>query len=232
MPLLRRTAIPDPALSRKRLRGPWNLRRPKGHSSPTNRSRRQIKPKPFGLSWRRISVRMATFATPTAMMPAHLAFGDAARAHRLDRVVDRARRDALHVGLLDHRGERLLGHASRLQEAGEVGALPQLGMCSSTVPARVSQSCRDSRCAGQAAAGSSRHGPRRWRRPLPSPSAARRQSRSCRAGYRGRGSSLRARRFIMSLVIGASFESGCVSNPTLPTNIDDRRYATRSLPRC
>ncbi|WP_170136924.1 hypothetical protein [Mesorhizobium loti] len=33
----------------------------------------------------------------------------------------------------------------------------------------------------------------------------------------------------MSLVIGGSFESGCVSNPTLPKNIDDRRKAARSL---
>ena len=29
-----------------------------------------------------------------------------------------------------------------------------------------------------------------------------------------------------------SFEPGCVSNPTLPKNIDDHRYAARSLRRC
>ena len=46
---------------------------------------------------------------------------------RLDQVVDRAGRDALDVGFLDDGGERLLGHAARLQEAGEVGALPELG---------------------------------------------------------------------------------------------------------
>ena len=46
---------------------------------------------------------------------------------RLDQVVDRAGRDALDVGLLDHRGQRLLGHAARLQEAREVAALAQLG---------------------------------------------------------------------------------------------------------
>jgi hypothetical protein len=71
---------------------------------------------------------------------AHVALGDAARPHRLDQVVDRARRAAVHVGLLHHGGERLLGHAARLQEAGEVAVLGTLGMRSSTVPARVSQS--------------------------------------------------------------------------------------------
>ncbi len=33
----------------------------------------------------------------------------------------------MHVGLLDHRGERLLGGAARLQEGGEVTALAQAG---------------------------------------------------------------------------------------------------------
>ena len=59
--------------------------------------------------------------------PADLALGDAAHAHGLDQVVDRAGRDALDVGLLDHRGQRLLGHPARLQEAREVAALAQLG---------------------------------------------------------------------------------------------------------
>src|SRR5512144_2050348 len=55
-----------------------------------------------------------------------LALGNAAHAERLDQVVDRAHRDALDVGLLDHGSERLLGHPARLEEAREVGALPQL----------------------------------------------------------------------------------------------------------
>ena len=58
--------------------------------------------------------------------PRHLALGDAGHAHRLDQIVDRAGRDALDVGLLDHRGQRLLGHPARLQEAREVAALAQL----------------------------------------------------------------------------------------------------------
>src|SRR5512133_1111693 len=55
-----------------------------------------------------------------------LALGNAAHAERLDQVVDRAHRDALDVGLLDHGSERLLGYPARLEEAREVGALPQL----------------------------------------------------------------------------------------------------------
>ena len=58
---------------------------------------------------------------------ADLALGDAGHAQRLDQLVDRAGRDALDVGFLDHRRQRLLGHPARLQEAREVAALPQLG---------------------------------------------------------------------------------------------------------
>ena len=47
-------------------------------------------------------------------------------AHRLDQVVDRAGRDALDVGFLDHRRQRLLRHPARLQKAREVAALAQL----------------------------------------------------------------------------------------------------------
>ena len=39
---------------------------------------------------------------------------------------DLARRDAGHVGLLDHGHERLLGPLARLEEAREVAALAQL----------------------------------------------------------------------------------------------------------
>ena len=59
--------------------------------------------------------------------PADLALGDAAHAHGLDQVVDRAGRDILDIGLLDHRGQRLFGQPPRLEEAGEVAALPELG---------------------------------------------------------------------------------------------------------
>src|SRR5690606_1644854 len=59
--------------------------------------------------------------------PRHLALRDAAHAHRLDQIVDRTRRDALDIGLLDHGRQRLLGHAAWLQKAGEVASLPELG---------------------------------------------------------------------------------------------------------
>jgi hypothetical protein len=52
--------------------------------------------------------------------------GDAAHAERLDQIVHRARGDALDVGFLDDGRKRLLGHASRLQEAGKARALPEL----------------------------------------------------------------------------------------------------------
>lgn len=38
----------------------------------------------------------------------------------LDQVIDRTGRDALNVGFLYHRGQRLLGHPARLLEAGEI----------------------------------------------------------------------------------------------------------------
>jgi hypothetical protein len=57
---------------------------------------------------------------------AHLALGDARHAHGLDEVIDRPRRDALNIGLLDHRRQRLLGHAPGFQKAREVAALPEL----------------------------------------------------------------------------------------------------------
>ena len=41
--------------------------------------------------------------------PADLALGDAGHAHRFDEIVDRPGRDAMHISLLHHRGERLLG---------------------------------------------------------------------------------------------------------------------------
>jgi hypothetical protein len=58
--------------------------------------------------------------------PRDLALRHARAAHGLHEVIDRAGRDTLDVGLLDHSGERLLGHPARLQEAGEVRALAQL----------------------------------------------------------------------------------------------------------
>ena len=56
-----------------------------------------------------------------------LTLGDAAHPHRLDQIIDRTGRDALHVGFLDDGGQCLLGGTSRLQEGWEVAAGTQLG---------------------------------------------------------------------------------------------------------
>ena len=55
-----------------------------------------------------------------------LALGDPRHPHRLHKVVNGACRNAVYVGFLDDGHQRLLGSTPRLQEAGEVAALPQL----------------------------------------------------------------------------------------------------------
>jgi hypothetical protein len=84
---------------------------------------------------------------------ADLALGDAGHAQRLDPRrsapttevgagseprVHRAGRDALHVGLLDHRRQRLLATRRGSRKPGKWLPFLSLGMCSATVPARVS----------------------------------------------------------------------------------------------
>jgi len=59
--------------------------------------------------------------------PGHLALGDAAHAHGLHQIIHRARRDALDVGFLDHRRQRLFSHPPGLQKTGEVTATAQPG---------------------------------------------------------------------------------------------------------
>ena len=56
--------------------------------------------------------------------PGNLAFGYARHSHGLDEVIDGAGRDALDVGLLNDRRQRLLAHAAGLQKARKVGAFP------------------------------------------------------------------------------------------------------------
>jgi hypothetical protein len=56
----------------------------------------------------------------------YLALGYAGAAHGLHQIVDRARRHALDVRLLDHGRQRLLGQPSRFQKAREVAAGSQL----------------------------------------------------------------------------------------------------------
>lgn len=56
----------------------------------------------------------------------HRAFGDAGKPHGLHKLVDPAGGDAADPSLLDHRDQGLLRRPARLQEAREVGTLPQL----------------------------------------------------------------------------------------------------------
>jgi hypothetical protein len=76
-----------------------------------------------------LSGRSRNAAILSSISPAEaadLALRDPGHAHRLGELVDRAGRDALDVGVLDHRRQRLLGHPARFQEAGEVAAAAQL----------------------------------------------------------------------------------------------------------
>src|SRR5262249_23537098 len=61
-----------------------------------------------------------------AAQPADLAFRDARHAHGFDQIIDRARRHAVHISLLDNRGEGFLGQAPRFQKHREAAALAQL----------------------------------------------------------------------------------------------------------
>jgi hypothetical protein len=58
--------------------------------------------------------------------PADLALRHAAGTHGFHQIAHRTRRDAVDVGFLDHRGERLLHRPARLQEALQVAARPRL----------------------------------------------------------------------------------------------------------
>src|SRR4051794_19046369 len=56
-----------------------------------------------------------------------MTFRDPRGPYRLDQVIHRAGRDAVHVSLLNDGRERLLRRAPRLQESGKVTAFAQLG---------------------------------------------------------------------------------------------------------
>ena len=67
-----------------------------------------------------------------------LDFGDAADPHGLDQLIDAPRADAGDPGLLNLRHRGLLDRLAQFQEAGEVGASPELGILTLSVPSRVS----------------------------------------------------------------------------------------------
>src|SRR5438874_10401190 len=69
----------------------------------------RIQPDIGPLAFERTVEEGRDLAVDLAAQPRYLALGDAGHAHRTDQLVDRAGRHALDIGLLDHRGQRLLG---------------------------------------------------------------------------------------------------------------------------
>lgn len=57
---------------------------------------------------------------------ADLAYGDATRPHGADQIIDRSCGNPLHIGLLDHRQQRLFRRLARLEEGWKVATLAQL----------------------------------------------------------------------------------------------------------
>ena len=75
-----------------------------------------------------------------AAQPADGVLAHPVQAELLHQPVDLAGRDAVDIGLLDHRDQRLLGAPARLQETtGSSCPVRSLGMASSSSPTRVSQ---------------------------------------------------------------------------------------------
>src|SRR3954447_3402738 len=61
-----------------------------------------------------------------AAQAADLALGDATHTHGLNQIIDGTCRNALDIGFLDHRGQRLFGHQTRFEEARKIASLSQL----------------------------------------------------------------------------------------------------------
>ena len=160
-----------------------------------------------------------TLVVDLLAQPRDLALGDAGPAHRLDQIVDRAGRDALDIGLLDHRRQRLLGHPARLEEARKVAALAQLrdaqlhrAGARLPVPVAIAVALGEPigdalACAAPVLAPTSSSISRSAAKPI----ISRRMSAS---GV----FSTSARRFIISSVIGGSSVCVEIRNPTLPEN--------------
>lgn len=139
-----------------------------------------VKPNVGPLALQRPVQERLDLVVDLAAQPAHLALRDAGHAHRLDQFIDRAGRHTLHIGFLDHGGERLLGHPARLEEAREVAALPELGdpqldRAGARLPVAVAVAVGDPLGAALAVGGP------RSGLPPPVPSAAARQTQSSRA---------------------------------------------------
>ena len=161
--------------------------------------------------------------------PRHLALGDARAADRPDEVVDRAGRHALHIGLLNHRAQRLLGHPSRLEETRKVRALAQLrdaqlDRAGSRLPVPVAVAVALRQPVGR---------PLAVRRASPGATSSSISRSAAKAIMSRRMSasgafSTSARRFIISSVIGCSSVRVCDSQPE-PTEKPPHDRRNRSL---
>lgn len=110
------------------------------------------------------------------------ALGDAAHAHRLDQIVDRAGRNTLDVGFLDDGRSRPFPPCGAVRESS--GSSCRCAASGYAVPPCRPASpslAHGSHCAGQAEGCPSRHRPRPSSPRPPTPSASRRQRRSSRA---------------------------------------------------
>ena len=125
----------------------------------------------------------------------------------------------MDVGFLDHRGQRLLGHPARLEEAREVGALAQLGdaqldRAGPRLPVAVAIAVALGEPLGRALA---------MRRAGLAPTSISISRSAAKAIMSRRISasgafSTSARRFIISSVIGGSSVAFEIRNPNLPEN--------------
>jgi hypothetical protein len=129
-------------------------------------------------------------------------------------------------------GQRLLGHAARLQERGKVGALPelrdaQLDGAGPRLPVAVAIAVALGRPQRVllAIAGAGRGADLQIHQPLGGKADHLAQDIGVRVF------STSVCRFIMSSVIGGPSNQVGVSNPTLPKNINDRRSLATALPR-
>jgi hypothetical protein len=137
-------------------------------------------------------------------------------------------RDDLHVGLLDHGGQRLISPPARLLETWEVGAFAQLGDTQlDRAGARLPRPVTVAVALRQTARSSSRRRRLRSGRRPPSPSALGGKADHLAQQISVWAFSTSARRLIISSVIGGSSNQVGVSDPTLPAN---RRSPPQSRP--
>lgn len=152
-----------------------NARKPAGHRLArlyVSRADPQVRPLALARPFQEGAGPPVDLPDPAA----DLVLGHAGPAHRLDQVIDRADRDAVDIGLLAPRGQRLPGRPVRRQEAPSLSREADQS-CASAASLSPTRSCRrgspsrapGNRCAGLAALGRARHASPRC---APTPSAS------------------------------------------------------------